>query len=149
MNRILGPPMRGGYTLLELTIVIVVMMVAISSTLPGLQGLRDRLAVLQAREALVGSVAWARRSAQGHQGAWVRVVPDSALLRWGLENEFQGFRDLGRELGVSLEGTSGGAFTLRFDDLGLGQVASRTIVFRRGSAEAGVSLSSYGRVRRW
>ena len=38
---------------------------------------------------------------------------------------------------------------IRFDALGLGQVASETLRFRRGGAEAGLVLSSYGRVRRW
>ena len=38
---------------------------------------------------------------------------------------------------------------LRYDARGIGRMASRTIRFVRGDAEAGLTFSSYGRVRRW
>jgi prepilin-type N-terminal cleavage/methylation domain-containing protein len=149
MKRIPRTDSTPGFTLPELATVLVILAVVVSSALPSLAALRDRMAILQAREILVGAVAWARRSSQGSGGAWVSVVPDSGRIHWGDDVQPRGSRDLKRELGVILETPSRAPFTLRFDDLGLGQVTSRTIVFRRGSAETGVSLSSYGRVRRW
>ena len=53
------------------------------------------------------------------------------------------------ELGVSMVVGRELPHEVRFDGLGLGQVASTTVRFRRGDAEAGLTLSSYGRVRRW
>ena len=38
---------------------------------------------------------------------------------------------------------------LRYDTRGIGRMASRTVRFVRGEAEAGLTFSSYGRVRRW
>jgi len=38
---------------------------------------------------------------------------------------------------------------LRFDALGVGRMTSRTFRVRRGSAEAGLTVATYGRVRRW
>jgi Tfp pilus assembly protein FimT len=38
---------------------------------------------------------------------------------------------------------------MRYDARGIGRMASRTIRFVRGDAEAGLTFSSYGRVRRW
>jgi hypothetical protein len=36
-----------------------------------------------------------------------------------------------------------------FNAIGLGVVASRTITLTRGAAQAGLSVSAYGRIRRW
>jgi type II secretory pathway pseudopilin PulG len=38
---------------------------------------------------------------------------------------------------------------IRYDARGIGRMASRTLRFRRGDVEAGLTISSYGRVRRW
>jgi hypothetical protein len=37
---------------------------------------------------------------------------------------------------------------LRYDALGLGRVASQTLLFTRGRAEARLTVSAYGRIRR-
>ncbi len=38
---------------------------------------------------------------------------------------------------------------LRYDGLGIGRIANSTIRLQRGTAEAGLSISAYGRVRTW
>ena len=38
---------------------------------------------------------------------------------------------------------------LHYDSRGIGRMAGQTVRFRRGSAEAGLTFSAYGRVRRW
>jgi hypothetical protein len=56
---------------------------------------------------------------------------------------------LQEEYGVSLD--LGGGRTdveLAYDALGLGRVASQTVVFRRGDATAELVVSGYGRLRR-
>lgn len=56
---------------------------------------------------------------------------------------------LGSDLGVVLELGRGRRETrLAYDALGLGQVASETLTFRRGEAERSLVVSGYGRVRR-
>jgi Tfp pilus assembly protein FimT len=52
------------------------------------------------------------------------------------------------EYAVEIPGASPPA-VLRYDARGIGRMASRTIRFVRGDAEAGLTVSSYGRVRRW
>jgi len=49
---------------------------------------------------------------------------------------------------IELQGASP-PIVLRYDTHGIGRMASRTIRFARGDAEAGLTFSSYGRVRRW
>jgi hypothetical protein len=41
------------------------------------------------------------------------------------------------------------AVEIAFDALGLGRIASQTLRFRLESQEAGLTVSSFGRVRRW
>lgn len=59
--------------------------------------------------------------------------------------------DLATQYGVRLEvpGDDVDEIALRFDARGIGRVVNRTFVFRRGRAEAGLTLSGYGRARRW
>ena len=58
---------------------------------------------------------------------------------------------LGDAFGVTLAADqhAGGVIILEFDGLGIGRVASRTFRIRRGATEARLTLSSYGRPRRW
>jgi hypothetical protein len=57
--------------------------------------------------------------------------------------------DLTAEFGVSL-GLSGARseVELRYDTLGLGRMASQTVVVRRGRAVTALTVSAYGRVSR-
>jgi hypothetical protein len=42
-----------------------------------------------------------------------------------------------------------GTASIRFDGLGLGRLANRTIRLQRGTVTGGVTFSAYGRARTW
>lgn len=141
--------MRRGYTLFEICAGLLLATLAASALIPAGRALLDRMAVVAAREAVAGLVAEARVAALEHGGAAVHLasgpwrawgqVGDSAFGRVGLEEEFAVTVDLSRERAAT---------ELRYDALGLGQVASETLRFRRGDAVSSLVVSSYGRVRR-
>ncbi len=141
--------MRRGYTLFEICAGLLLATLAASAFLPAGRALLDRMAVVAAREAVAGLVADARVAALTHGGASVHLasgpwrawaqVGDSAFGTVGLEEG----------LAVTVELSRARAATeLRYDALGLGQVASETLRFRRGAAASSLVVSGYGRVRR-
>lgn len=141
--------MRRGYTLFEICAALLLAAMAASALLPAARDLLDRMAVVAAREAVAGLVADARVAALIHGGASVHLasgpwrawaqVGDSAFETVGLEED----------LAVTVELSRARAATeLRYDALGLGQVASETLRFRRGAAASSLVVSGYGRVRR-
>jgi hypothetical protein len=77
----------------------------------------------------------------------VRAGPWQA---WGEAGDSAfGWVALQEELSVTVELSRGRSATeLRYDALGLGQVASETLRFRRGDAASALVVSGYGRVRR-
>jgi len=138
-----------GYTLIELTFVLLLTGLAASSLAPAARRYRDRAAVLAAREAVVGLLAEARLAAVERGSGRVSLTPDpwraasiagDSVMRWvSLAEEF--------EIQLSADDAEG-AVEIRFGPLGLGQVASHTLRFRRGSQVAELVVASYGRVRR-
>ena len=141
-----GPP---GHTVLELAVALLILGVLLSLVGPLQASLRDRFSVWQARERTVGLVTRARAEALTWGGARLVVRESPAQLRVEAEDTVLvvlGPEELaGVALGVS---GSGGSAILAWDGLGVGRIASRTLRFRRGEAEARLILSSYGRVRR-
>jgi prepilin-type N-terminal cleavage/methylation domain-containing protein len=141
--------MRSGHTLLELLTALILVAIAAAVLLPAGRDLRDAMAVAGAREAVAGLVSEARLLAQANGGAVVHLqagpwrawseVGDSVVRVVRLEEDLK----------VTVELNRGRlAATLRYDGLGLGQVASQTVAFRRGAAERALVVSGYGRVRR-
>ncbi len=141
--------MRRGHTLAELCATLLILAVGTSLVAPAARRLGDRMAVVAAREAVAGLVAEARVAALGRGGTSVviDVRPGSAHVEipGGIGRTVAIERDLGVEVVL---GRSRSRAELRFDALGLGQVASETVSFRRGDAETALVVSSYGRVRR-
>lgn len=137
-----------GHTLIELIAVLLIGSLALAVGLPAADAQRDRWAVAGAREAVVGVATSARTTAITRGGASLFVDPagDSVWSGgpWGRSDPV----DLRTEFGVDL-GPDGSPVELRFGPLGLGRVASRTLVLRRGGAASSLTVSSYGRVRRW
>lgn len=141
-----------GHTLIELTFVLLLVGVATASAAPSARRLRDRTAVVGAREAVVGLLAEARLAAIETGSASVRIAADP----WRAEAVGGGSGGatlrrvaLATDFGVTLE--LSGARTdieLSYDALGLGRVASQTVVFRRGDSATELVVSGYGRVRR-
>jgi prepilin-type N-terminal cleavage/methylation domain-containing protein len=142
--------MRRGYTLLELSAVLALMAAAVSILLSAGGGARDRWAVEAAREQVAGLIAEARTAAVAWGGAVVRLSASDAEAWYEAGGVEQRRVALARDVAVELVLSRGGVeVVLRYDALGLGQVASQTLRFRRGAAEAVLVVSGYGRVRRW
>lgn len=138
-----------GHTLIELIFVLLLVGVAAASVAPTARQARDHAAVAAAREALVGLLAEARQDAIETGGASVRISESTGRAELSVGGSV--LRDVAMlaEFGVTLD--LGGArpdVELRYDALGLGRMASETLVFRRGDAVAQLIVSSYGRVRR-
>lgn len=141
--------MRPGHTLLELAAGLLLASLGLAAILPAGAGLRDRLAVVGAREAVAGLAAEARSAALVFGGADVRVASDP-WRAWVQVGDSSGPPvALERELGVTVELSRDRRETiLRYDAMGLGRVANETLRFRRGAAERSLVISSYGRIRR-
>lgn len=149
-----------GYTLLEMVTLLALLAAAGVPALGGARRLMDRLAVEGAREEVAGLLARARSEGILRGGAVVRIVEDPARALLTVPSDGEDGapgpalrilvrRDLASEYGVALEtGGAGGRVELRFDELGLGSMTSRTLRFRRDRSEVRLIVSSYGRVRR-
>ena len=141
------PP--AGFTLLELVTVVTLLGLALAQLVPAARRQLDRMAVLGAREEVAGLFHQARMEAVARGGASLILtsLPPRVELRQG--DELLASGDLGGEYGITLT-LSGGRTeaTLLFDALGLGRVASQTLRFFRGEAEALLVVSSLGRVTR-
>lgn len=144
---------QSGTTLVELVFALVLLAVLFGVAVPPLREGLDRSAVRGARDALAAGVAHARVVAVARGGAVVVVEPEAARFRvetW--DGDLAGEPvDLAARYGVRLEVRGGETdeVALHFDARGIGRVANRTFVFRRGGAEAGLTLSGHGRARRW
>jgi type II secretory pathway pseudopilin PulG len=143
------PSGRAGFTLAELAGALALLAVLLGWGLPRLRAGLDRWAVLGAREALISALSSARATALDRGGSWLVADVERARVTWGAGPDSLGWRGLSEGRGVRLLDGPGVEAVVRFDDLGRGQVASRTFTLVKGSARGGVSLSSYGRVRRW
>jgi prepilin-type N-terminal cleavage/methylation domain-containing protein len=143
------PCRREGFSLPELVLVMTIVGLVLGGALPAASRLRDRMAVVGARESVVGIFHKARIEAVAFGGASIvlRVSPPGAEL-WSagaLRSD------------VPLDGDSGVEMTLSsgrerveifYDALGLGRVASQTIRFMRNGSRSGLVVSSLGRVTR-
>ena len=141
--------MRSGTTLLELTVVLVLIALAGTAILPPARRQADRAALIGAREAVAAMVARTRTEAMLAGAASLRVraaagdlavlTPDSLVAGQNLQSQFGVTIELGRRAEVA---------ELYFDGLGLGRAASRTITLRRGQEEVQLVVSAYGRAVR-
>lgn len=141
--------MKRGTTLLELLTVLTLVAIVIGVAGPSARRLRDRIAVITTREAVVGLISEARVLAVAHGGATVhigRVPPSGAVVVDGVV-----VRTLGEPVPPSVEfdlGRGRDSLRVRFDALGIGRVASATVSVRAGRDTRAVVISSFGRVRR-
>jgi len=142
--------MRRGHTLLELSAVLALLAAGVSILLSAAQGSRDRWAVEAAREEVAGLLAEARTEALAWGGAVVHLSAADGEVWYEAGGAERGRLVLSRGAPLELVLPRGRPEAeLRFDALGLGQVASQTLRFRRGAAETRLVVSAYGRVRRW
>lgn len=140
---------RDGHTLIELLVALALLGILVAMALPPVGRWRDQAAVRAARDELAGGIAWTRVAAVSRGGAVFVVDPATARF-WTRtsEGEDSPVIDLHARHGVQLE-TGAARVMLRYDALGIGRAASRTFTVRRGAATGGVTVSAYGRYRRW
>jgi len=133
-------------------VVLALLALLLGAAAPALGGALDGYAVRVARDGLAAELARTRMAAVSHGGAEL-VVDPAAGRAWIVTRAGDTIRGAvlgeGLDIQVTPDGAAGGAVAIRFDGLGVGRLASRTVRFRRGRAEAGLTISSYGRVRAW
>jgi prepilin-type N-terminal cleavage/methylation domain-containing protein len=139
---------RGGVTLPELLIALSLIGVLLSIALPNFRSGLDALTARAARETAFALFSRARIIALENGGATIQLDPanDVITLRSasGEIHHEQFFTSADLLLDEGNE-----SVTLRYDAHGLGRMMSRTLRFRTRSAIAGLTVSSFGRVRRW
>lgn len=127
---------------------LVLIAVTASAFAPGARRLADRAAIVSAREEVVRELTRARTAALGGGGSRVTIVARPPTVRISVGSHPPRTVPIGDErLTVRLTGARDST-TFVFDRLGIGRFANGTILLRRGDAEAGLTVSSYGRVRR-
>jgi prepilin-type N-terminal cleavage/methylation domain-containing protein len=148
------PPRRtpsAGFTLLELTVALTLAAVVLGLGAPLWRSTVDRWAVRTVRDRTAAALSRARLEARRWGGA--RLDVDAGLGRLRLERSHPDSvlweDDSAERYRVLMVLPRGSTRTvLSFDALGLGVVSSRTLVFRRGTAEARLVVSSRGRATR-
>jgi hypothetical protein len=133
----------------ELLIVLTLAAVLLGAAWPIGRRSLDRLQVVTAREELFGLVYRARGLATRTGSATITVDLDAgaATLFDGYAAEVDHVHLGARRVAVSTSGSSS-TIALRWNGLGWGVLASRTLVLRRGAAEARLVVSSRGRASR-
>ena len=138
---------RSGSTLPELLVLLGLLAILAGMTVTASARTRDGLAVRSARDAVAAEIAKARALAVLHGSARVRVEPpDHVTVEAPIGVHVASLSLAALRVSADAEGAS---VALDFDGLGLGRLANRTLRFTRGEAAAGLTLSSYGRARKW
>jgi type IV fimbrial biogenesis protein FimT len=142
--------MHRGYSLAELAIVLTIIGLLTALALPGWVKLVDRIAVERAASEITTALSVARNGAVLRATrARVSIAADwLGIDEWGDHS----WLPMGRWPGparhsVTLE-TSNGTITFGATGIGLG-ASNTTIVLRRGSQTAKITMSRIGRVKRW
>lgn len=140
---------RRGTTLYELLLVLTLLGVFASIAAPSLKSSMDALTVRAAREAVFVLFARARTQALQHGGAeiFLSASADRIQLRTPQGIVSDELLLAPRHVDLFVEGTD--PVVLRYDGHGLGRMMSRTISLRARDASAGLTISTFGRVRRW
>jgi len=138
-----------GFTFLELLAVLALLGIGVSGLLPAARRWRDRMAVVGAREEVVGLFHRARVVAVARGEATILLTaPEPRVELWS-QGELLDASSLGQAHRVVLTLSRGvPRVEIRFDPLGLGRVASQTLRFRRGEETTILVVSSLGRVTR-
>lgn len=137
---------RTGATLYELLIALSLIGVLLSIAFPNMRSSLDALNARAAREAAFALFSRARVMAlqQGGANIMIDARGDRIRISTGQTSYEQFFRDAD----LVIEGRED-TVTLRYDAHGLGRMMSRTVTFKARSKTAGLTISSFGRVRRW
>jgi len=142
--------MRRGLTLAELLVVLAILAVVTAVTLPRLAGFRDWIAVDTAAQEVITAIAVAR-SAAVMQGTRSRAVIAADSLRIDRWSE-GAWADLHRWPGPDRHGVTLEVSTpvVVFEPIGIAWgLSNTTVVLRRGTHLATITVSRLGRVKRW
>lgn len=134
----------------ELTLTLTVAGVLTGLAAPIARRGLDALQVRAAREAVFAAATRTRSVALAHSGA--SLILDTARRTATVSTarlDAVVVMPLAQFDVDILTDAATATITLTYDGRGIGRMASRTIRFRRGQAEAGLTFSSYGRARRW
>ena len=139
-----------GHSLVELAAVLTTVGVALLIIAPTIERVRDGLAVRGARDALAQALVHTRIHARMHGGAALHLDADagSAVILSATGDTLQPPLLLRAQYRTQLD-VGGGAAAIRYDPLGIGRLANRTLRVMRGDAMARLTVSAYGRVRAW
>ena len=144
---------RQGTTLTDLITAMAVISNILTAAAPRYVRARDAYAARAARDVAAAALEQARTLAAGRGTARIVIDPPAGTLIVEAPAGVRARQPLrlsqGFGISMSVDGHAGGPVVLDYNALGLGIIASRTIRFQRGGAEAGISVSTYGRVRRW
>lgn len=135
-----------GFTLLELGVVLGLLALILSLALPLGTRTLDLWTVRAVRDQALAALHRVRVEARMRGGAVLEVDGVEGTLVARSADSVLWVRHEPGEAGVSMGLPDGTPRTsVSFDALGLGVVSSRTVVFRRGRAEARLVISSRGR----
>lgn len=139
-----------GFTLVEVAIALSVLGMLLAVTVPPMGRWRDAAAVHAARDELAAALAWTRIAAASRSGATLVLDTETGRF-WTMADGVEAAPtiDLRRRYRVRVDAGSSGPVLFHYDALGIGRLTSRTVSIRRRGAEAGLTVSAYGRVRRW
>jgi type II secretory pathway pseudopilin PulG len=138
-----------GCSLLELIVALTVLAILLGMAVPAARTSRDALAVRAARAELAAALARTRAAAIASGGARLEIDATRGLMSiitTGGDTVGSPLA-LGDRHAVTVSTGAAGPATIRYDGLGIGRFASRTIVIQRGRAEARIIVSAYGRWR--
>jgi prepilin-type N-terminal cleavage/methylation domain-containing protein len=143
--------MRNGHTLTELITVLLLLAILLAIALPPVRGWRDAAATRGARDELAARLSWTRIAAVSHGGAVLVLDIPAARYRVELGGGVTAHEgDLRNLYGVAIQSAAvRDTLVLRYDGLGIGRTTGVTLYVRRGAAVSGLTISPYGRYRRW
>ena len=139
---------RRGVTLPELLIALSLIGILASIALPNLQTGLDALAVRTARETAFALFSRARVIALQNGGASLEVDAAHDVITVRSASGARRYEQFFTNVDLILEGNDA-TVVLRYDAHGLGRMMSRSVSFRTRRAVAGLTISSFGRVRKW
>ena len=138
----------GRMSLTELLIVLCITGILAMLAVPTARNGMDAMRVRAAREAAFGLATRTRATALARGGADIVFdIPARTAQIVGSDGAVAATASFG-EYDVEIS-SDAATIVMRYDARGIGRMASRTVRFVRGEAEAGLTFSSYGRVRRW
>lgn len=137
-------------TLSELLLALSIAGVLAMLAVPPARRTLDALHVRAAREAVFGAAVRTRSVALAQGGADLVIDVQQRTASVAAATGLLAATVSVAEYDVAITSDAfSSPITIHYDGRGIGRVASHTLRFQRGDAEAGLTFSSYGRVHRW